>query len=402
MVEPQDHRHIAQRLGLFHMQEEAPGMAFWHPRGWTLFQAIEGAVRRHMEADGFLEVRSPQILRQAVWEASGHWEHFRENMFVLEEERVAALKPVSCPAHFYIAQKMSLSYRDLPLRLGELGLVHRNEQSGALHGLFRLRQFTQDDGHIFCAPEQIADEVRSFCEGLSRFYEAFGFSDMEVGFSTRPDDRAGSDEAWDQAEQLLAEAAEAASLSPQLQPGEGAFYGPKLEFALHDHFGRKWQCGTIQLDLVLAERFDVAYADRDGGRRRPAILHRAVLGSLERFLGILLEQVDGALPGWLAPEQLVVLPIGEDHRGYAEEVLGAAHRAGLRAELDADESLAKRIHRAHERGVPHAFVVGGREQEARSVSWRQRASSPEARAASRAQPLDEALAELAERCAPPW
>lgn len=402
MLESRDHRHIAQRLGLFHMQEEAPGMAFWHPRGWTLFRSLEDAVRRHMAMEGFLEVRSPQILRQAIWEASGHWEHFRENMFVLEEERVAALKPVSCPAHFHIARKMNLSYRDLPLRISELGLVHRNERSGVLHGLFRLRQFTQDDGHIFCAPDQIADEVHRFCQGLRRFYEAFGFASMDVGFSTRPEDRAGSDEEWDRAERLLSEAADGAGLSPVVQPGEGAFYGPKLEFVLHDQLGRRWQCGTIQLDLVLAERFDVAYVDRDGERRRPAILHRAVLGSLERFLGILLEQVDGALPGWLAPEQVVVLPIGEDHQPYAEEVLAEACRVGLRAAIDPNDSIGKRIHRAHERGVPHVLVLGDRELEAETVSWRRRAPSDARGRSSPGVPLSRAITEIVADCAPPW
>jgi threonyl-tRNA synthetase len=397
MNEPRDHRHIAQRLGLFHMQEEAPGMAFWHPRGWTLFRLIEGAVRRHMEREGFLEVRSPQVLRQAVWEASGHWEHFRENMFVLDDDRVAALKPVSCPAHFHVARRMTLSYRDLPMRIGELGLVHRNEQSGALHGLFRLRQFTQDDGHIFCERDQIADEVASFCRGLSRFYEAFGFGDMHVGFSTRPDDRAGSDEAWDEAERLLGEAARAAGLSPELQPGEGAFYGPKLEFVLEDCFGRKWQCGTIQLDLVLAERFDVSYVDRDGERRRPAILHRAVLGSLERFLGILLEQSGGALPGWLAPEQIVVLPVGADQSGYAERVLAEMKGADLRASLDAEGTLGYRIRAAHERGVAQAIVVGAREENAGAVSLRGRSKDERDRTLS----LDDAVGELIADCAAP-
>ena len=402
MLEPRDHRHITQRMDLFHMQEHAPGMAFWHPRGWTLFRLLEGAVRRHMEAEGFSEVRSPQVLRQAVWEASGHWEHFRDNMFVLEEERVAALKPVSCPAHFHIVRTMSLSYRDLPVRIGELGLVHRNERSGVLHGLFRLRQFTQDDGHIFCAPEQIGDEVRRFCSGLQRFYDAFGFSNMEVGFSTRPEGRAGTDADWDRAERLLSDAAEGAGLSPTLQPGEGAFYGPKLEFVLQDQIGRRWQCGTIQLDLVVAERFDVGYVDSTGAQRRPAVLHRAVLGSLERFLGILLEQVDGALPGWLAPEQLAVLPIGEDHLSYAEEVLGEARRLGLRAEVDLEDSLPKRIHRAHDRGVVHVFVVGGREVEARTVSWRCRSASNPRGRSSRVLELAEALAEVSADCASPW
>lgn len=398
MNDPRDHRHIAQRMNLFHMQEEAPGMVFWHPRGWTLFREIERAVRRHMEGEGFLEVRSPQVLRQAIWEASGHWAHFRDNMFVLEEERVAALKPVSCPAHFHLARRMSLSYRDLPVRIGELGLVHRNEQSGALHGLFRLRQFTQDDGHIFCERHQIAEEVVAFCRGLSRFYEAFGFADVAVGFSTRPAERAGSDAAWDEAERLLLESAHHAGLEPEVQPGEGAFYGPKLELALRDVHGRQWQCGTIQLDLVLAERFDVAYVDRDGERRRPAILHRAVLGSLERFLGILLEERGGALPDWLAPEQVVVLPVSEAQLGYAEEVLFALRAEGLRADLDSEGTLGYRIRAAHERSVAQVLVVGERERSARQVSLR--AGGGGKRSATL--PIEDALRQLAFECAPPW
>jgi threonyl-tRNA synthetase len=397
MLEPNDHRHIAQRLGLFHMQEEAPGMAFWHPRGSTLYRVMEGAIRRHMEGEGFAEVRTPQILRQAIWEASGHWEHFQEHMFVLEEERTAALKPVSCPAHFQIARRMSLSYRDMPLRLGELGLVHRNERSGSLHGLFRLRQFTQDDGHIFCPIEQVAAEVERFCRGLRKFYAAFDFDGFDVGFSTRPDKRAGSDAAWDRAEAVLAEAGTRAGLDLREQPGEGAFYGPKLEFVLRDHFGRAWQCGTIQLDLVLAGRFDVSYVDRDGLSQRPAILHRAVLGSLERFLGIVLEHVDGALPGWLAPEQVVVLPVAEAQHGYADEMTGALLRAGLRSETDARaESLGKRIRAAHDRGVPFAMILGSREAGSGRVTVRARNQ------ASFELDSSDGIERLVALCAAPW
>ncbi len=369
-------------------------MVFWHPRGYRTLRALEQLIRRHAEADGFAEVRTPQLLRQPIWEASGHWQHFRAGMFVLDDDAVA-LKPVSCPGHLEILRRRAPSYRDLPLRYSELGLVHRNEPSGTLHGLFRLRQFTQDDGHVFCEESQVEPEVARFCASLLALYAALGFEQVEVGFATRPDERAGSDAVWDRAEQLLQNAAARARLVPKLLPKAGAFYGPKLEFSLPDRLGRSWQCGTIQLDLVLPERFDVEYVDAGGGRRRPLMLHRATLGSLERFLGIVLEQHGGRLPTWLAPDQVAVLPVGVAQHDYAHEVAEQLKRAGLRALCDTgDESLARRIALSHEQAVPFMCVVGQREQSARSVSLREGETQS-------VLPLEQALQSLQARCAPP-
>jgi threonyl-tRNA synthetase len=397
MLDEHDHRNIGRRLDLFHLQEEAPGMVFWHPRGYQVFRLVEEAVRRQMAAQGFREVRTPQILRQSIWETSGHWQHFAADMFVFaDEDRAAAAKPVSCPGHLQIVERLSPSYRDLPLRLGELGLVHRNEASGTLHGLFRLRQFTQDDGHIFCEEEQIEDEVARFCASLQGFYAAFGFADVAVGFSTRPPLRAGSDATWDRAEAMLRAAAERAGLAPVEQPGQGAFYGPKLEFVLRDRLDRAWQCGTIQLDLVLPERFGVRYVDASGARRPPAMLHRATLGSLERFLGIVLEHHEGALPPWLAPDQAVVAPVTDAQRAYAERVVAALRAAGVRAAIDArGETLARKVLDAHAEGVPFFLVTGGREVDRGAITLRDRQGG------RRELPLDAAVAELARACAPP-
>ena len=287
MLAAEDHREIGRRLDLFHFQEEAAGMVFWHPRGYRTLRALQALIRRHAEADGFAEVQTPQLLRQPIWEMSGHWQHFRSNMFVMADDALA-VKPVSCPGHLEILRRRAPSYRDLPLRYSELGLVHRNEPSGTLHGLFRLRQFTQDDGHVFCEADQVEAEVARFCRSLVELYVALGFERVEVSFASRPDERAGTDEVWDRSEGLLQQAAARAGLMPEHAPKAGAFYGPKLEFALPDRLGRRWQCGTIQLDLVLPERFDVAYVDRAGDRVRPIMLHRATLGSLERFLGVVL------------------------------------------------------------------------------------------------------------------
>ncbi len=369
-------------------------MVFWHPRGYRALRELEQLVRRHAEADGFAEVRTPQLLRQPIWEASGHWRHFLAGMFCLADDAVA-IKPVSCPGHLEILRRRPPSYRELPVRFSELGLVHRNEPSGTLHGLFRLRQFTQDDGHVFCLPEQVEAEVARFCRSLLALYRALGFSDVQVSFATRPDERAGSDEVWDRAEAMLEQAAVRAGLPLLPAPRSGAFYGPKLEFALPDRLGRLWQCGTIQLDLVLPERFDVSYVDAAGERQRPLMLHRATLGSLERFMGVLLEQHGGRLPAWLAPEQVVVLPAQAEHDAYADEVVTLLRRAGLRASCDARaESLARRVAIAHEQGVPFIAVVGRREREARSLSLREQA-------AQRVLTLDSAIHELVELCRPP-
>lgn len=394
MLAANDHREIGRRLDLFHFQEEAAGMVFWHPRGYRTLAALEALIRRHAEADGFAEVRTPQLLRQPIWEASGHWQHFRENMFVMADDALA-VKPVSCPGHLEILRRRAPSYRDLPLRYSELGLVHRNEPSGTLHGLFRLRQFTQDDGHVFCEADQLEVEVARFCRSLVKLYGALGFEQVEVSFASRPDERAGSDAVWDRAEGMLQQAAANAGLEPVHVPKGGAFYGPKLEFALPDRLGRRWQCGTIQLDLVLPERFDVEYVDAAGGRARPLMLHRATLGSLERFLGIVLEQHDGHLPAWLAPDQVLVLPVDSDQRHYARDVAAELKRVGLRAVEDSrGETLSRRIALAHEHGIPHVAVVGRREQDARSLSLRQGDRQ-------RVLTLSEAGRELAEVCAPP-
>ena len=392
-LDPDDHRALAARLDLLHFQDDAPGMVFWHPRGLTLYRLLEDEARRQVEAGGYREVRTPQLLRAPIWQASGHWEHFRANMFVLGDgPDAAALKPVSCPGHVQLVKRMAPSYRDLPLRLAEMGVVHRDEQGGALHGLFRLRQFTQDDGHVFCADEQIADEVARFCRDLPALYRRFGFDDIHVALSTRPAERAGDDAWWDRAEAALEAAARAAG-PVEIVPGGGAFYGPKLEFVLRDRRGRPWQCGTIQLDLVLPRRFDLRYVDAGGERRFPAILHRALFGSIERFLGVLLEHHGAQLPAWLAPEQVAVVAIGAEPATWAAEVHARLRAAGVRARLDAGgDTLARRIAVAHHDGVPVVAIVGNREAAAGAVTLRVGAEQ-------RTLDLDAAVADVVARCA---
>jgi threonyl-tRNA synthetase len=394
MLSEHDHRALGERLDLFHLQEEAPGMVFWHPRGFILYRLLEERVRRELAAGGYREVRSPQLLGQRLWESSGHWQNFRGDMFVVDDgERSFALKPVSCPGHIQIFQRMAASFRALPLRLAEFGLVHRNESSGALQGLFRLRQFSQDDGHIFCMEEQVADEVMGFCRSLRAFYRDFGFDEVQVAFSSRPAQRAGSDALWDRAEAALLAAAQSVGLDCRMQPGQGAFYGPKLEFILKDRSGREWQCGTIQLDFVLPERFELHYVDSGGGKRRPVMLHRAIFGSVERFLAILLEHHQGALPAWLAPEQLRVLPVGQEAQAYASEVRERLAAAGLRVGEDArGESLSRRILDSHHDGVPFVILAGAREQAGRSIQVRERSG------AQRQVPLESAVEELVRAC----
>ena len=369
-----DHRAIGNRLDLFHQQEEGPGVVFWHPRGTAVYRVIEDYVRRRMRRAGFQEIRTPQLLARSLWEASGHWEKFGESMFAFADgERAFALKPMSCPGHLQVFNKRTRSYRDLPLRYCEFGACHRNEASGALHGLMRTRAFVQDDAHIFCAEEQIEGEVQRFCELLRAVYGDFGFPNFTVGFSTRPTLRAGSDALWDRAEAMLEAAARAAGLDLRLQPGEGAFYGPKLEFILRDRQGREWQCGTIQLDFVLPERLRAEYVDADNQRRRPAMMHQAVLGSIERFLAMLLEHHGGDLPLWLAPEQLVVASIGEAQAPYAERVADAFAQAEFRVALDIRaERLPRKIVEARENGIPLLLAVGAREAKDGTVSLRYR------------------------------
>ena len=392
-----DHRILGQQLDLFHLQEEAPGMVFWHPRGYAMYRALEGAVRSWNLASGFEEVKTPELLRSAIWEQSGHWDNFRQHMFAFSDEgKSAAMKPVNCPGHAQIVKKRSLSHRDLPLRLSEFGIVHRDEASGVLHGLLRLRQFTQDDGHVFLAEADVEQEVARFCGSLYEFYRALGFSEIAVNFATRPAQRAGSDAVWDRAERALENAARRAGLACRVKPGEGAFYGPKLEFELGDRHGRRWQCGTIQLDFVLPERFELAYDDSSGMRVRPAMLHRAMVGSLERFLGILLEHHDGRLPAWLAPEQVRVLPVHPEQRAYAEEVVARLRAQQLRAVIDGShESLGRRVAEAHGLRVPLLWIVGAREMAERSVT--ERGPTQE----RRARPLMEAIEGARLACAAP-
>lgn len=398
MLAGDDHRRLGQRLALFHQQEQAPGMVFWHPRGLQLYELLAQAVRRQLKREGYKEVRTPQLMRRAIWMESGHWESFSEGIFKLgQDEQESALKPVSCPGHAQIFNQLNPSYRELPLKLAELGSVHRDEPSGSLYGLLRLRQFTQDDGHIFCAPEDVVAQLAAFCRGLLSFYSGFGFEQVAVARSLRPEVRFGDDALWDKAEQQLLDGALAAGIEPVDQPGEGAFYGPKLEFKLIDRYGRSWQCGTIQLDFVLPERFGLRYHSQAGHPERPVMLHRALYGSLERFMGLLLEHYQGALPGWLAPDQLVVLPMSDGQADYAQQVMQELEAAGLRGYIDArQESLSKRLVRAHELAIPHIVIVGKREQEARKITIKARHGDHQ-----RALPLYEAIDALLKLCAHP-
>ncbi|HBC08180.1 MAG TPA: threonine--tRNA ligase, partial [Rhodospirillaceae bacterium] len=334
-AEKRDHRRLGREMDLFHMQEEAPGSAFWHPKGWTLYRLCQNYMRARLDDAGYVEVNTPQLVDRTLWEESGHWEKFRENMFISEsEDKLLAIKPMNCPCHVQIFKQGITSYRDLPLRMAEFGSCHRNEPSGALHGLMRVRAFTQDDAHIFCRPDQIETETKIFIDLLSSVYKDFGFDDFVIKFSDRPDVRAGSDDTWDRAEKALLDATKAAGHDPILNPGEGAFYGPKLEFVLRDAIGRDWQCGTLQVDFVLPERLDAHYIAEDGGKHRPVMLHRAILGSFERFIGILIENYAGRFPLWLAPHQVTVATITNESDAYAAQVVKACRKAGLRVEID--------------------------------------------------------------------
>jgi threonyl-tRNA synthetase len=368
-----DHRVLGPRLDLFHQQEEAPGAAFWHPRGATLYRLIESYIFSEMRRADFREVRTPQLLSRSLWERSGHWDKFGANIFVFnDEDRSYALKPMSCPGHVQLFRQQIRSYRDLPLRFCEFGACHRYEPSGALHGLMRGRAFTQDDAHVFCLPVHVAGEVSRFCALLRRVYARLGFQDFVIGFSTRPAVRAGSDATWDRAEDMLAAAAVSAGLEFRHQPGEGAFYGPKLEFILRDRDDREWQCGTIQLDLVLPERLDAEVIDASGAPVRPVMLHQAVLGSIERFMAILLEHHRGQLPFWLAPDQIAVAPVSAGQFDFARTVAETFEAAGLRCLIyDADETLARRVLAAHDCGIPMFVTVGAKEVSAGTVSIRE-------------------------------
>ena len=372
-AEKRDHRRLGRELDLFHIQEEAVGSVFWHPKGWTLYREIEMYIRRRLNESGYQEIKTPQLIDRALWEASGHWDKFRENMFTAnaEDDKVLALKPMNCPGHVQVYKQGLKSYRDLPLRLAEFGSCHRNEPSGALHGIMRVRAFTQDDAHIFCTEDQITDESIKFCDLLKSIYADFGFQDIRIKFSDRPEVRAGEDAVWDRAEGALREACDAAGLETTLNPGEGAFYGPKLEFVLRDAIGRDWQCGTLQVDFVLPERLDATYVAESGERKRPVMLHRAIFGSMERWIGILIEQFSGRFPMWLAPVQVVVATITDAAEDYAREVAAACKAAGLRVALDLrNEKINYKVREHSEAKVPALLVVGAREAEGKQVAVR--------------------------------
>ncbi|MFC4351847.1 threonine--tRNA ligase [Fodinicurvata halophila] len=367
-----DHRRLGREMSLFHLQEEAVGSVFWHPHGWTLYRTVEEYMRRRLEEADYHEVKTPQLIDRNLWEASGHWEKFREHMFIAEsEERILAVKPMNCPGHVQIYKQGITSYRDLPYRMAEFGSCHRNEPSGALHGLMRVRSFTQDDAHIFCTEDQIVSETKRFCDLLKTVYQDFGFTEITVKFSDRPATRSGSDAVWDKAEKALKEATEATGLNYTLNPGEGAFYGPKLEFVLKDAIGRDWQCGTLQVDFVLPERLEATYVAEDGSRQRPVMLHRAILGSFERFLAILIENFAGRFPLWLAPLQVVVATITNDADDYAHQVAEQLRAAGLRVETDLrNEKINYKVREHSHAKVPVIAVVGKREAEQQGVNLR--------------------------------
>ena len=373
-AEKRDHRKIGKAQHLFHTQEEAPGMVFWHPHGWTIYLAVEQYIREKIQAAGYQEIRTPQIVDRSLWEKSGHWDKFRADMFTTSSEnREYAIKPMNCPCHVQVFNQGLKSYRDLPLRLSEFGSCHRNEASGTLHGLMRVRNFVQDDAHIFCTEDQIQDEVSDFVDLLFDVYKDFGFTDIKLELSTRPEKRVGSDEVWDKAEKALEEALNSKGLDWTLQPGEGAFYGPKIDFSLRDCLGRVWQCGTIQVDFSMPGRLDAHYIADDNSRRVPVMLHRAILGSLERFIGILIEEYAGALPLWLSPVQAVVMNITDHQAEYVEKVAGILQKQGLRAEMDLrNEKIGFKIRKHTLARVPYLLVVGDREMENGTVAVRTR------------------------------
>lgn len=414
-AEKRDHRKLGRDMDLFHFQEEAQGSCFWHPKGYVIYNQLEAYIRRRANNDGYNEVKTPQLIDNKLWVASGHWGKYRENMFVVPDEipstaedgpvvsdkafeKLMALKPMNCPAHVQIFNQGIKSYRDLPIRLAEFGCCHRNEAHGALHGLMRVRQMTQDDGHIFCTEDQIMDESVKFCELVRKVYEDLGFDDVRVVLALRPEARAGSDEIWDKAEEGLRQALTQAGLEFEEEEGEGAFYGPKVEYHIRDAIGRSWQCGTLQLDFVLPERLDASYVGEDGEKHRPVMLHRAILGTLERFIGILIESTAGKLPLWLAPTQVVVAPIVSEFDGYARRVHEKLERAGIRADLDLrNEKINYKVREHSVAKVPHIFVVGAREQDDQTVTIRTLGSKDQVTVA-----LDEAVDDLAVNAQAPF
>jgi threonyl-tRNA synthetase len=376
-AEKRDHRKLGKQLNLFHIEEEAPGMVFWHPKGWSIWQQVEQYMREILKENFYQEIRTPQVLDKSLWERSGHWENFRENMFTTQaEERNFAIKPMNCPGHVQVFNQGLKSYRDLPLRLAEFGSCHRNEPSGALHGLMRVRGFTQDDAHIFCTTAQIQDEVVSFIDLLQKVYTDFGFKEILVKLSTRPQMRVGTDKQWDEAENALELALNHKKLNWGLEAGEGAFYGPKIDFSLKDSIGRLWQCGTLQLDFSMPERLGAEFVAEDNSRQIPVMLHRAILGSLERFIGILIENHAGALPLWLSPYQAVVLNISEKQADYAKKVTDELKRNGIRVHADLrNEKIPYKIREHSLQKLPYQIIVGAKEVEAKTVSIRTRSGS---------------------------
>jgi threonyl-tRNA synthetase len=403
-AEKRDHRRLGREMQLFHFQEEAPGMVFWHPDGWTIYRALEDYMRRRLGAAGYSEIRTPQVVDRKLWEASGHWEAYRENMYITEidephanEKRMNALKPMNCPCHVQVFNQGLKSYRELPLRLAEFGSCHRYEAHGALHGLMRVRGFTQDDAHIFCTEDQIGAECAGFLGLLASVYRDLGFQGFEVKLSTRPEVRIGSDETWDKVEGALEAAVRAAGVPFEIDPGEGAFYGPKLDFKLTDAIGRKWQCGTFQVDPNLPARLGAEYVGTDGGKHRPYMLHRAILGSFERFIGILIENYAGKLPLWLAPRQVVVASIVSEADGFVAEAVARLRAAGVRAEADVrNEKINYKVREHSVAKVPVILAIGAREVEEQSVTLRRLGET-----ATSVLPLAEAVAQLAREALPP-
>ena len=413
-AEKRDHRKLGKELELFHFQEEAQGSVFWHPKGYTIYNQLENYIRRRIYDDGYVEVKTPQLMDRKFWEASGHWGKFRENMFLVpdvvpntdedgpvfkeEPKDFMALKPMNCPAHVQIFKQGIKSYRDLPIRMAEMGCCHRNEAHGALHGLMRVRQMVQDDAHIFCREDQIRDEVKRFIALFNNVYKDFGFEDIKIFLATRPEVRAGADEVWDRAEKAMADALDDLGIAFEYAEGEGAFYGPKYEFHLKDAIGRSWQCGTCQLDFVLPERLDASYIGEDGNKHRPVMIHRAVFGTFERFIGILIESTGGKMPMWLAPTQCVVAPITSDAEGYAQKIYETLKEKGLRADIDLrNEKINFKIREHSLQKVPKIFVVGNREEEAGTVAIRTLGGKDQ-----EILPLDEAITKIVDMAKPPF
>lgn len=413
-AEKRDHRKLGAEMDLFHLQSEAQGSVFWHPKGFTIYNQLENYIRRRIYNDGYVEVKTPQLMDRKLWEASGHWGKFRENMFVVpdvvpntdedgpvfkeEPKEFMALKPMNCPAHVQIFKQGITSYRDLPIRMAEMGCCHRNEAHGALHGLMRVRQMTQDDAHIFCTPEQIKDEVKRFIELFYAVYKDFGFEDIKILLATRPEQRAGDEQTWDRAEEAMADALNALGLPFEYAAGEGAFYGPKYEFHLRDAIGRSWQMGTCQLDFVLPERLDANYIGEDGARHRPVMIHRAVFGTFERFIGLLIESTGGKFPLWLAPVQVVVASITDSANDYAQDVYNKLKAAGIRAELDIrNEKINYKVREHSMAKVPNLYVVGAREAEEKTVAIRRLGSTDQT-----VMDMAKACDELVQQARPPF